>query len=574
MDLYGPATKVETDTLHPRLISILVPTYNTPDVWLRQCLDSVLAQTYPHWELCIADDASTEPHVRRILQQYVDHDARIRITWRASNGHISAASNSALAMARGEYIALLDHDDELHPEALAVMAEAFQLNQHWRMAYSDEDKIDAKGQRYDPYFKPDWNPDLFCGQNCINHLSVYERALVNAVGGFREGLEGSQDWDLALRCIERLHREQIGHVPEVLYHWRAVQGSTAQGVGQKSYAHSAGLRAVREHLERMARTGTAVTEIDGKLGMFRVRHPLPNVVPLVSIVIPTRDRVELLRQCVDSILALTSYANYEIVIVDNQSSEAATLDYLDEVATNPRVRVLQHAERFNYSRINNVAVASCSGDLVCLMNNDIEVITPDWLEEMVSHALRPHVGAVGAMLYYPNGTIQHAGVITGVGGAAAHPYCGMPKGYIGQMGRACLTQEMSAVTAACLVVRRDVYLEVGGLDESFAVAFNDVDFCLRVRERGYYNIWTPFSELIHHESATRGPEDTPEKRERFAREVELLRRRWGRQLDYDPAYNRNLTLTAEPFALSFPPRPLPVVQAETSETPRWLPATA
>lgn len=554
LDLYGHKVAANLTAPSQQLISILLPTYNTPEKWLRRCLDSVLAQTYPHWELCIADDASTDPHVRQVLEEYLARDPRVRVTWRAENGHISAASNSALAMARGECVALLDHDDELHPQALAIMAAALQEHPQWRMAYSDEDKIDTEGRRYDPYFKPDWNPDLFYGQNCISHLGVYERALVNAVGGFREGLEGSQDWDLALRCIERLRPDQIGHVPKVLYHWRAAEGSTARGVGEKSYAHVAGLRAVREHFARLGRSDTQVMEIDGKLGMFRVRYPLPSPAPRISIVIPTRDRAALLRQCVDSIVRLTTYPNYEVVIVDNQSTDPATLSYFTEVVADVRVRVVKHDQPFNYSRINNAAVSQCHGELVCLLNNDIEIVTPDWLEEMAGHALRPHVGAVGAMLYYPNGTIQHAGVITGVHGVAAHPYSGMPKGYTGQMARAGLTQAMSAVTAACLVVRRVIYEEVGGLDETLAVAFNDVDFCLRLRERGYTNIWTPFAELTHHESATRGQEDTPEKWARFRREVDLMKRRWGARLESDPAYNPNLTLSAEPFALAFPPR--------------------
>lgn len=573
LELYdhGMALATETPSTAP-LVSILLPTYNSEELWLRRCLDSVLSQSYTNWELCIADDASTEPQVRRVLAEYAASDERIKVSWRPQNGHISAASNTALAMARGKLVALLDHDDELHPQALESMVAAFDMHPEWRMAYSDEDKIDTEGRRYDPYFKPDWNPDLLYGQNCISHLGVYERALVDAVGGFRQGFEGSQDWDLALRCAEQLRPEQIGHVPRVLYHWRAVPGSTARGVGQKSYAHEAGLRAVREHLDRIGHRRADVLEIPGKLGMFRVRHPLPETMPLVSIVIPTRDRLDLLRQCVDSILSSTAYARYEIVIVDNQSSDAVTLAYFAEVIEDPRVRVIPHDEPFNYSRINNRAVEHCRGDLVCLLNNDIEVMDSDWLDEMVSHAWRPHVGAVGAMLYYPNGLIQHAGVITGIHGVAAHPYSGMPRGYIGQMARAALTQAMSAVTAACLLVRREVYLEAGGLDESFEVAFNDVDFCLRLGELGYTNIWTPFAELIHHESASRGHEDSPEKRARFTGEVERMRRRWGHKLECDPAYNPNLTLSGEPFSLAFPPRAWPISRHETIHSAATSPA--
>ena len=535
------------------LVSILLPTYNTPEIWLRRCLDSVLSQTYPHWELCVADDASTEPQVRAVLEEYAGRDPRIRIFWREHNGHISAASNSALALAHGDHVALLDHDDELHPEALATVIEALQRNPQWQFVYSDEDKIDADGQRYDPYFKPDWNPDLLCGQNCVSHLGIYSRDLMNAVGGFRQGLEGSQDWDLALRCSERLTPEQIGHIPMVLYHWRAIAGSTAQGVEQKSYAHDAGRRALREHLARRGEVAE-VMEIDGLMGAFRIRRPLSDQLPLISIIVPTRDRIDLLRQCISTILDRTTYANYEIVVMDNQSAEPESLAYLAGFSGHARVRVQRHDQPFNYSVINNEAVRACRGELVCLLNNDIEVITPDWLEELASHALRPHVGAVGAMLYYPDDTIQHAGVMTGVHGVAAHPYCGMPRGHGGQMARARLTQAMSAVTAACLMVRREVYQQVGGLDASLRVAFNDVDFCLRLRQHGYTNVWTPFAELYHHESASRGHENTVEKRTRFIREVEFMKSRWGSQLEYDPAYNPNLTLSGEPFSLAFPPR--------------------
>ena len=543
------------------LISILMPTFNTPETWLRRCLDSVLVQSCPNWELCIADDASDEGPVRRVLQEYSRRDPRIRITWRERNGHISEASNSALAMARGDYVALLDHDDELHPQAVASIVEAVQRHPRWQMIYSDEDKIDERGRRHEPYFKPDWNPDLLCGHNCVSHLGVYSRELLNSLGGFRAGLEGSQDWDLALRCSEQLQTDQVGHIPRILYHWRAIQGSTAQGVGQKRYAHDAGRRAIVEHL---ARRGIAadVCDIEGVLGMFRVRHRLTEPAPRVSIIVPTRDRIDLLRRCVESILATTIYPDYEIVVVDNQSVEPASIAYLNDISEDARVRVLAHDQPFNYSTINNAAVRNCSSELVCLLNNDTEVVSPCWLEELASQAMRPHVGAVGAMLYYPDDTIQHAGVVTGIHGVAAHPYCGKPRGFPGQMSRGRLVQNMSAVTAACLMVRRATYLQVGGLDVSLTVAFNDIDFCLRLRRAGFSNVWTPFAELYHHESASRGSEDTPEKRVRFTGEVEFMKHRWGSELDYDPAYNPNLTLSGEPFTLAFPPREWPQPQID------------
>lgn len=535
------------------LVSILVPTYNSDEAWLRRCIESVQAQAYPHWELCVADDASPDSRVLQVLDEYAAKDSRIQVVRRPLNGHISATSNSALAMASGEYVALLDHDDELHPLALFEVVRALQVHREWRLVYTDEDKLDQDGRRYDPYMKPDWNYDLLLSQNCISHFGVYQRQLVLDVGGFREGYEGSQDWDLALRCVERLQPAEIGHIPRVLYHWRAIPGSTAVAVDEKNYARTAGLRAVTEHLQRIG-ANAGVREIEGRPGNFRVDYTLPDPPPRVSLIVPTRDGLHLLKRCVDSILTLTTYGNYEIVIVDNQSSDPGTLQYLREVVADPRVRVLEYDRPFNYSALNNYAVRQTSGDLVGLVNNDIEVITPDWLQVMAGHALRPEIGVVGAMLYYPDDTIQHAGVVLGMHGVAAHPYCGKPRGYPGQMGRARLTQAMSAVTAACLLVRRTVFDEAGGLDESLRIAFNDIDFCLRVRRLGYRNVWTPFAELYHHESATRGHEDSPEKQARFAGEVELMRRKWGDELAADPAYSPNLTLTGTPFELAFPPR--------------------
>jgi GT2 family glycosyltransferase len=533
------------------LISVLVPTYNTPLVWLRRCIDSVLAQAWPRWELCVADDASPDPQVMAVLQEYAQADARIRVTRRDSNGHISAASNTALAMARGDYVALLDHDDELRPHALLEMAEAIVRHPDVQLAYSDEDKLDVEGQRFDPYFKPDWNPDLLRSQNYVCHLSVIRTDLVREAGGFRTGFEGSQDHDLILRCTERLLPAQIHHVPKVLYHWRAIEGSTALTRDSKDYASAAGARAVEEHLLRITR-GAQVEELAH--GHFRVRWPLPEQAPKVSLVIPTRDCFELLHTCVESLLGSTDYPNVELVVVDNQSSEPRALAYLAELGSRERVRVLRYDAPFNYSAINNWAIGQCDGELVGLVNNDIEVISPGWLREMASQALRDEVGAVGAMLYYPNDTIQHAGVVLGVHGVAGHIYAGMPRGYHGHGARAWVAQELSAVTGACLLVRRKVFEEVGGLDERLHVAFNDIDFCLRLREHGYRNVWTPFAELYHHESASRGSEDTDEKKARFAQEVQFMKDRWGEVLPHDPAYNPNLSLQSLNFELGFPPR--------------------
>lgn len=344
---------------------------------------------------------------------------------------------------------------------------------------------------------------------------------------------------------------QIHHVPKILYHWRAIEGSTALARDSKDYASAAGARAVADHLRRIG-AGAEVEELPH--GHFRVHWPLPDSPPKVSLVIPTRDRFELLRTCVESLLGSTNYPNLELVVVDNQSSEPQALAYLDELASRERVRVLRYDAPFNYSAINNWAVAQCDGELVGLVNNDIEVITPGWLREMASHALRAEVGAVGAMLYYPNDTIQHAGVIAGVYGVAGHLYAGMSRGYHGHGARAWVAQGLSAVTGACLLVRRSVFAEVGGLDERLSVAFNDIDFCLRLREHGYRNVWTPFAEMYHHESASRGSEDTDEKKARFALEVQFMLDRWKDVLSDDPAYNPNLSLQSLNFDLAFPPR--------------------
>jgi O-antigen biosynthesis protein len=533
------------------LISILVPTYQTPERWLRRCIESVIDQAYPNWQLCIADDASPDLRVMEVLREYAALDRRIEVTRRAANGHIAEASNTALAMARGSYVGLLDHDDELRPHALLAMAESIVVDPGLALLYSDEDKLDEDGRRFDPYFKPDWNPELLLSQNYLCHFTVIRTDLVREAGGFRAGFEGSQDHDLFLRCTERLPASRIHHVPRVLYHWRAIEGSTALDRDAKDYAADAGERAVANHLERR-HVGARVESLSH--GHYRVRWPLPESPPRASLIIPTRDKVELLRTCVDSILERTRYPAYEVVVVDNQSSDPATLDYLAQIARESRVRVLHYDAPFNYSAINNWAVGQCDGAIIGLLNNDIEVISPGWLDEMASQALRPGIGAVGAMLYYPNDTIQHAGVVLGVHGVAAHRYVGMPKGYPGHGGRARVAQQLSAVTGACLVVSREAYECVGGLDEALQVAFNDIDFCLRLEQAGYRNIWTPFAEMYHHESASRGSEDTEEKKRRFANEVGLMQERWGRHLLSDPAYNPNLSLAGTCSELSSPPR--------------------
>ncbi|WP_241171949.1 glycosyltransferase family 2 protein [Burkholderia multivorans] len=537
------------------LISIIVPTYNSDIALLHEMIESVRAQIYPQWELCIADDASTIEAVRTTLTDYASRDARIKVVLRDRNGHIAEASNSALACASGEYVALLDHDDILPEHALYMVVKAINEHPGARLFYSDEDKLTPDGRRIAPYFKSDWNPELFLTQNLFSHLGVYETALVREAGGFRTGFEGSQDHDLALRCIEKAGHDAVHHIPHILYHWRVVPGSTAASGAEKPYALTAGIRAVEEHLQRIGVEAT-VSQAASDIGLIRVRYAMPVPTPLVSIVIPTRDGVELLRQCVESIFTRSTYPNFEIIIVDNGSVKPETLTYFDSLNTRPNVRVLRDDRPFNFSALNNAAVSQSHGEYVCLLNNDIEVITPEWLEEMVSLAAQPGNGAIGACLWYPNDTLQHGGVMLGLGGVAGHIHARLPRGAFGYFGRAVSTQNLSVVTAACLLIRRSIYDEVHGLDEELAVAFNDVDFCIRVRNAGYRNVWTPHAELYHHESATRGSDLAPEKARRFAREIRFMEQRWGAALFNDPAYNPNLTLDASKhaFALADEPR--------------------
>lgn len=533
-------------------ISIVLPVYNTPEKWLQRCLESVLGQTYPHWELCVADDASTVPDVARVVAEFAARDPRIKVLQRTRNGHISAASNSALALATGDFVALLDHDDELAPTALYWIAVASAEQPDAVVLYSDEDKIDENGKRFGPYFKPDWNPELLCAQNYVNHLGVYRRDAVIAAGGFREGFEGSQDWDLLLRVVAACRPEQIRHIPRVLYHWRSTAGSTALHVGEKSYAADAGVRAMTEFFER---TGAHASVEKTPEGYQRIHYALPDPSPLVSIIIPTRNARALVEMCVESLLRETQYQPYEVILVDNQSDDDEALAYFRTLAQRPGIRVLHYDAPFNFSAINNFAAAAANGSVLVLLNNDIEITHGEWLTELVRHAARPQNGAVGAKLLYPDQTIQHAGTIVGFGGVAGHIALREPRDHPGQMSRCRVVQNLTAVTGACLAVRKSVYFEAGGLDEqSLRIAFNDIDFCLKVAALGYRNVWTPYAELIHHESASRGYEDTPEKQARFAQEVQFMQRKWGETLQHDPAYNPNLDLERVPFGLSFPPR--------------------
>lgn len=542
------AKKIEQGQSSP-LISIVMATYNTPTTFLKAAIDSVLRQPYEKWELCIADDKSTNAETVTCLKEYELIDSRIRVIYRENNGHISDATNSALELVNGDFVAFMDHDDELHPAALVAIARTIQENPCVKLIYSDEDKIDESGIRSEPHFKSDFNYELLLTQNYICHLVVVKATLVNSLGGLNSAYNGAQDHDFIFRVIEKIKPQQIIHIPEVLYHWRIHSASTAASTEAKPYAVEAGRRAVRDHL---ARTGlhAKVTPHPTIKFWHRIQFELPTT-PSIEIIIPTRDRIELMRMCINSIVKKTTYKNYCITIVDNGSVEKDTLKQFETWAkTNPKISILRDDSPFNYSRLNNQAAHKTKAELICLLNNDIEIISPDWLEEMAGHAMRDDVGCVGARLWYPNDTLQHGGVILGIGGIAGHSHKYWPKGDAGYMGRAESAQALSAVTAACLMIKRSIYEEVGGLDEQIKVAFNDIDFCLRVRKAGYRNMWTPFAEMYHHESASRGHEDNPEKVARFNAEVDFMKKRWGNELITDPYYSPNLTLEHEDFSLA------------------------
>jgi lipopolysaccharide biosynthesis protein/glycosyltransferase involved in cell wall biosynthesis len=535
------------------LISIVMPVYNTKPAFLRKAIDSVLAQLYPNWELCIADDASSDPEIRNILDGYARRDRRIRLVYRRQNGHISAASNSALELVTGEFVALMDHDDELSVHALYMVAVELNAHPDATIIYSDEDKIDEHGRRSEPHFKTDWNPSLFYSYNLINHLGVYRTSLVRQVGGFREGFEGSQDYDLVLRLVAHTTSRQIRHIPHVLYHWRLGYGVQTFSTDRLSEAVHSARCALAEYF---ASRSEKVQVIDANPPCFnRIKRPLPDPAPRVSLIVPTRDKASLLRNCVDGLLHNTRYPNLEIIIVDNDSCEPETLEYLASLRTEDRVRILKIQGPFNHSAFNNQAAAQAEGQLLGFINNDLEVIDSGWLEEMVSHAVQPGVGAVGAKLYYRDDTIQHAGVILGIGGTAGHGHRNFPRSDHGYLYRLNLIQNLSCVTAACMIMPKDVFAEIGGFDEvNLKASYNDVDLCIRVRQAGYDIVWTPYAELYHLEAASRGYDHEPQNLDRASREVAFLRQRWEKVLAADPFYNPNLTLKDESFAFAFPPR--------------------
>lgn len=533
----------------PRSIkfSIVVPLYNTPEKFLHEMIRSVIDQTYADWELCMAD-GSDEAHgnVERICRQYMRKDLRIKYQRLEENLGISGNTNACLEMATGDYIGLFDHDDLLHPAALHEVMRAI-CEQDADFIYTDENTFHEKPEdAFCPHFKPDYAPDTLRSYNYICHFTVFSRELLDEVGKFRREFDGSQDYDMVLRLTEKASR--IVHIPEILYFWRAHGGSVAGDISAKPYTLDAARRALGEHLDRVGLVGEV--EDSSIPSTYRIKYAISGW-PKVSIVIPNMDHADTLRTCISSILEKTTYENFEIVIIENNSRKEETFAYYDELKTDPRIQIVTWEGKFNYSAINNFGVReAATGEYILLLNNDIEVITPDWLQEMLMFAQRPDVGAVGAMLYYPDDTIQHAGVVLGIGGVAGHAHKYFPRGDFGYMSRATIAQDLSVVTAACVMLPRTVWDEVGGLDETFEVAFNDVDLCMRIRKAGYLIVWTPYAELYHYESKSRGAEDTPEKKKRFEGEVRRFQARWKSELAAgDPYYNPNLTLVREDFSV-------------------------
>ncbi len=531
--------QAEPNVPRPR-IAIVMPVYNVAFELLDAAIQSVLDQRYPEWQLCICNDASPVAGMAEFLDRYARQDPRIRVVHHSENGHISKASNAALALVDAEFVALLDNDDLLPPDALIWVVNEIIAHPDAQIIYSDEDKIGLNGELFEPYFKSDWNPELFLAHNLISHLGVYRTALLQKIGGFRQGYEGSQDYDLALRALLHIRPHQVRHIAKVLYHWRVLPGSTALSQDEKPYTVTAALKALNEYVRQKGLPGVVVNH---QYGHYRLQYaPLQNP-PGVTLIIPTKNAHALVKTCIDSVLQKTRYPNYDILLIDNASDDPESLAYFDTLRAHPAIRVQRDPRPFNYAALNNAAVAQTDSEYILLLNNDTEVIAPDWLTEMVCCALGERVGAVGAKLLYPDDTVQHGGVILGLGGVAGHAHHLLSRDDPGYFGKAMVTQEITAVTAACLLVKRDHYLAVGGLNEQhLAVAFNDVDFCLKLRQHGLRNIWTPYALLYHHESVSRGYEDTPQKQARFQSEVDYMKSQWADVIACDPFYNPNLSL--------------------------------
>lgn len=528
-------------------ISIVVPLYKTPEEYLKKMITSVEKQSYTNWELCLSDGSGDSSPLTDILKNYIKRDSRIKVVSNKTALQISDNTNKALEVATGDWIAFMDHDDELTPDALYECIKAINKDSEIDMIYSDEDKVSMNGKEFfQPHFKSDFNIDMLRGTNYFCHFTVVKRELYQQAGKLRGEFDGAQDYDFVLRCVE--HAKKVKHIAKVLYHWRAHRDSTAENPESKLYAFEAGKRAVQAHYDRVGiRAKVTSTKY---LGIYRSKYDFDER-PLVSIIIPNKDHIEDLDKCISSINQKGTYKNIEFIIVENNSEKKETFDYYNVLKQkNPKVRIVTWDGPFNYSSINNFGVTFAKGDFYLFLNNDTEIINEDCLEELLGYCRRSDVGAVGARLFYKDGTIQHAGVVVGMQGVAGHEAAGEPNEFPGYFGRTIIARDCSAVTAACIMVKRKVFEEVGGFNPELAVAFNDIDFCLKVRKAGYLILYNPYAELYHYESKSRGQEDTEEKIRRFQREIEIFHERWyDFLLKGDPYYNSNLTLAETNFGL-------------------------
>lgn len=544
-------------------ISVIVPLYETPESFLREMIESVQASSYENWELCLADGTEHNTEIQKIAAEYEQKDRELtgketsRILYQklSQNGGIAENTNAAAAMAHGGYLAFLDHDDVITPDALYEMAAVILETKKKGIAadflYTDEDKTNSGTDKFfDPHLKPDFNLDLLRSNNYITHFLAVSRELFEKTGGIRKKFDGAQDYDFILRCVELA--EKIEHIPKILYHWRVHELSTASGGGTKEYAADAGKRALEGHLKRSG--ADACVELTQYFGFYRVKYKLTER-PFVSIIIPNKDETDSLKKCLDAVFS-SSYENYEVLIIENNSEKEETFSFYKEIESET-VHVLYYSGAFNYSKLNNFGVSHAKGSYYVLMNNDVQVLHKNWLEQMLSNCARKEVGIVGARLYYPDDTIQHAGIVVGIGGSlrgiGANLYQGMKRGRSGYFHRASIQMNYSAVTAALMIVKKEVYEQVGGFEEQLSVAFNDVDFCLRVGECGYLVVYDPLVEAYHYESKSRGAEDSPEKTARFQSEIEFMRCRWGTLLkNGDKAYNLNFSRVRADYSLGDP----------------------
>ena len=539
------------------LISIAVPAYQTPVEFLKQMIESLISQTYTGWELCIANASPDNEEMQRVLADYSAKDVRVRFCSLKENLGIAENTNRAFAMAKGEFMGLLDHDDLLAPNALYEIVNTLQDHPQADALYTDEDKVTTDlDEHFQPHLKPDFNLDLLRSNNYICHFFVVRKSIVEKAGGFRKEFDGAQDYDFIFRCTE--NAREVLHVPEILYHWRTHKASTADNPASKMYAFEAGKRAIEDHLERTGTKGTVSHTQD--LGFYRVKYPVQGE-PLVSVIIPNKDEKETLQTCLESLKKNTSYQNFEIIIIENNSTTGEIFKYYKELSRDQQIHLLRWGKEFNYSAINNFGVAHARGEYLLFLNNDVKSIEPDWMEEMLGVCQRPEVGGVGAKLIYPDNTIQHAGCVIGMGGIAGHMFVDMPADRTGYLHKASLLQDMSAVTAACLMMKKEVFEQAGGFTEELAVAFNDVDLCLKVRKNNHLIVYDPYAKLYHMESKTRGAEDSKEKVRRFQTEIEYMRCHWMDILkNGDPYYNKNLSLTKWNYSLK------PIPGMETAET--------